>query len=62
VCPGDFDVNLVVNYADLDIFTDNWLRNDCNIPDWCSGTDLDLTYAVDFFDFAIFAENWLKEI
>jgi len=59
VCPGDFDLDEDVDLLDLKTFVDNWLRQDCTIPDWCEGTDLDLSTNVDFVDFAYFAENWL---
>ena len=59
VIPGDFDFDQDVDLLDLETFVENWLRQDCAIPDWCEGTDLDLSTNVDFVDFAYFAENWL---
>jgi parallel beta-helix repeat protein len=60
VCPGDFDMDADVDLVDLAILADNWLRNDCAIPDWCEGADLDVSTKVDLYDFAEFANNWLK--
>jgi parallel beta-helix repeat protein len=57
--PGDFDFDKDVDWLDLATFVENWLRQDCAIPDWCEGTDLDLSTNVDFIDFAYFADNWL---
>jgi len=62
ICPGDFDMDGDVDWVNLGTFVDNWLRVDCNIPDWCEGADLDVSESVDFFDFAELANNWLKEI
>ncbi len=51
---ADFDLNYVVDNADLGFLTANWLQ---------SGTDADLTGEgnVNFRDFAIFAANWGNE-
>ena len=59
VCPGDFDLDEDVDILDLATFVENWLRQDCTIPDWCEGADLDVSSNVDFYDFAEFANNWL---
>jgi parallel beta-helix repeat protein len=59
VCAGDFDKDKDVDWLDLATFVDNWLRQDCTIPDWCQRTDIDLSTNVDFVDFAYFADNWL---
>jgi parallel beta-helix repeat protein len=61
ICPGDFDMDFDVDQFDLITLVDNWLRQDCDIPDWCQGADIDVSTNVDFYDFAEFAENWLKE-
>jgi len=60
VRPGDFDMDGDVDWLDLATFVDNWLRDDCGIPDWCTGTDLDLSTEVDFFDFGDLARCWLE--
>jgi parallel beta-helix repeat protein len=60
--PGDFDIDGDVDWSDLAIFVENWLRQDCAAHDWCNGTDLDLSTQVDFKDFAIFAEHWLEGV
>ena len=60
VHPGDFDFDEDVDWLDLKTFVDNWLRDDCWIPDWCEGADLDVNTTVDFFDFARFGEYWVE--
>jgi parallel beta-helix repeat protein len=60
VIPGDFDFDEDVDLPDLATFVDNWLRQDCIIPDWCEGADLDVNTTVDFFDFARFGEYWVE--
>jgi hypothetical protein len=62
VIPGDSDYDEDVDWLDLKTFVDNWLRDDCWIPDWCEGADLDVNTTVDFFDFARFAEHWLEGV
>ena len=58
VRPGDFDLDGELDFRDLTVLIDNWLRADCGIPDWCGGTDLDLSTTVDFFDYADSAKCW----
>ena len=50
---ADLDHNDVVNYEDLDLFTDNWPYQKILLAE-----DLDRNGVVDFSDFAIFADNW----
>jgi hypothetical protein len=54
---GDFDGNGIINLTDLAAFTVQWL-NPCDVPDWCSGTDLNVSGRVDLADFSKLAENW----
>jgi len=62
ICPGDFDMDSDVDQLDLITLVNNWLRQDCALPDWCEGADLNVSTNVDFYDFAEFAENWLEGI
>ena len=62
VMPGDFDYDEDADWLDLVTLVENWLRQDCIIPDWCEGADLDVNTTVDFFDFARFADNWLEGV
>ena len=55
---GDFDGNGEVDLADLAIFSSYWLSDDCNLPDWCRGTDLNFSHVVNFIDWARFTEYW----
>ncbi len=49
-----------VNYKDLKIIADNWLRTDCTEPSNCGGADFEPTDGnVNFYDFSRFAEQWL---
>ena len=57
---ADLDGNCYVNYWDLNIMVDNWLRTDCTEPDNCEGADFEPTDGfVDLFDFGDFALQWL---
>jgi hypothetical protein len=60
VYTGDLNHDCAVDWLDLSTLVDNWLREDCTIPDWCEGADLNVSTNVDFYDFAEFANNWLK--
>ena len=51
-----------VDWDNFDTFTDNWLRDDCTIPDWCQGADIDVSFVVDFLDFALLAQQWLEGV
>jgi len=50
---ADLNNNDLVDYADLKLFTDEWLRQEVLLPE-----DLDRNGFVNFIDFAIFGENW----
>jgi hypothetical protein len=57
---ADITGDCYVNFEDLKIIADNWLRTDCTPPDNCGGADFAPTDGkVDFSDFASFAEQWL---
>jgi hypothetical protein len=56
--PGDLDENDYVNLADLELFTIQWLADDCASFNWCEGADINHSNNVDFSDFAFFAQNW----
>jgi hypothetical protein len=51
-----------VDWVNLATFVDNWLREDCAMPDWCEGADLNVDTKVDFLDFAAFVGQWLKGV
>jgi hypothetical protein len=53
---GDMDDDETVDFNDLDLFTQQWLRDDDSFI-----ADLNVDGNVDFRDFAIFGENWLKK-
>ena len=55
--PADFDKDGDVDENDLDLFTEDWLKNDCyNVP----RRNMDIDCDVDFKDYAIFADYWLE--
>jgi glucuronoarabinoxylan endo-1,4-beta-xylanase len=57
---SDISGDCYVNYEDLEIITDNWLRTDCTEPENCEGADFEPTDGdVDLFDFSRFAEQWM---
>ena len=59
-CLVDFDDNNDVDFSDYAKLAENWQVNDCNEPDWCSGTDLNYSGAVDFSDLSTFTKCWLN--
>jgi len=51
-----------VNYADLIVLAQLWLRGDCTATEnWCSHCDFDWSGAIDFRDYAVIAHAWLSE-
>jgi hypothetical protein len=54
ITDGNFDL------ADLVVFAEQWLNNNCSPNDWCEGADFDNSGKVDFTDFAFFGPYWLK--
>jgi len=69
-CPGiqaagyrlesDLNGDCYVDYLDLEIIADNWLRNGCSPPDYCHGADFEQDGSVDFIDFSTFAPQWMQ--
>jgi endo-1,4-beta-xylanase len=59
---ADLNGDCYVNYLDLKIFADNWLRNDCNESNnWCGRADLwSMDGSVNFVDFSEFALQWMQ--
>jgi len=56
---ADFNADGIVELHDLATLADNWLRINCQMPDWCENTDLNWNTTVEFADFAVFAADWL---
>ncbi|MHC4282506.1 MAG: hypothetical protein ACYSWZ_05995, partial [Planctomycetota bacterium] len=56
---GDLNHDCVVDWPDLDLFTEWWLDEDCLYNGWCYESDLNYDFTVDFKDFAALAGNWL---
>jgi hypothetical protein len=58
---GDLDGSGLVDISDVNIFVDNWLRNDC-LSLWCEGADMwppeEGDGVVDFNDWSELAANW----
>jgi pectate lyase len=56
--PADFDEDGDVDENDLDVFTAEWLANDCyEVP----RGNMDFDCDADFKDYSKFADNWLEE-
>ncbi len=54
---GDIDRNGEVNYADIDLLTDQWLEEGAGWP-----ADIDKSLRVDFVDYAIMADQYHRTI
>jgi O-glycosyl hydrolase len=61
---SDITGDCYVDYLDLKVIADNWLRQDCNESnDWCDWADLPWTAPdgkIDLFDFSTFAPLWMR--
>jgi len=57
---ADFNADGIVDLLDLRTLAGNWLRRNCQMPDWCEQTDLDWSNTVQFTDFAVFAHHYLR--
>lgn len=57
---GDLDMNCGVNIGDFNLFSQSWLRTNCQRPDNCNQADFDRNGAVDLADLQIFAAGWLE--
>jgi len=56
---GDFDKDCDVDFLDFGSFASQWLKNNCEVTDWCSGADFDHSREVGAEDLAALVENWL---
>lgn len=58
---GDFNFDCEVNYDDLAIFANAWLRTDCGTNNNCDGVDFaPVDGTVNFVDFSAFADQWMQ--
>ncbi len=57
---SDLILDSSFDWADLVVFAEQWLNNNCSPNDWCEGADFDNSGKVDFMDFAFFGPYWLK--
>lgn len=58
---SDLNGDCSVNYKDLFIISEFWLRSDCSTYDNCDGADFEPTDGtVDFSDFSDFAIQWMQ--
>ena len=60
--PGDLDGDGFTNWADLILFVDQWLAEDCASFDGCGGADINRNGRVDLGDFTSLAQNWSVEM
>jgi hypothetical protein len=44
-------------YELIQAVTDNWLTDNCTVPDWCFGADLNKDGSVNFMDLALLTSN-----
>jgi hypothetical protein len=56
---GDLNHDCVVDWPDLDRFSEWWLDQDCMYNSFCYEADLNYDFTVNFKDFAALAGNWL---
>ncbi|MDD5459636.1 MAG: dockerin type I domain-containing protein [Phycisphaerae bacterium] len=58
---GDLNSDCRVNFGDILVLKDNWLRGDCNSTNqWCDEADLNNSGSVDAIDFSNVSRNWRK--
>ncbi|MBN1766377.1 MAG: right-handed parallel beta-helix repeat-containing protein [Sedimentisphaerales bacterium] len=63
--PADINNDDIVDILDFEMVATNWLRDDCESPDWCDGADFipeapaGPDGSVDMDDFIVFAGDWL---
>jgi len=57
---SDINGDCVVNYKDLFVLSEYWLRTDCASNANCDDADLEPDGDVDFIDFSDFAEQWMR--
>jgi hypothetical protein len=56
----DFNKDTIVDFHDFAILASYWQETNCNIIDWCDGTDLDINGSVDVNDLMLFCQYWLE--
>jgi hypothetical protein len=58
--PSDLNGDCYIDYLDLYILAENWLRSDCVVPGNCQNADFAPANGfVDLFDFGAFSTQWL---
>lgn len=56
---GDLTGDCRVNFLDLYVLTENWLRGDCSVGNsYCQGADMDKTGTIDLVDYSLLGEQW----
>jgi hypothetical protein len=56
----DFSPDGDIDGSDFALFSQRWLSEDCNDPNWCNGRDIDQSGGVGLNDLAIFAQSYLS--
>ena len=54
---GDFDGSCTLDFTDLALFAESWMRTECGI---CDAADFTGDGTVDWRDLSVLADNWLK--
>ena len=62
VVPADLTGDKHVDFADFAVLASHWLRSDCQLPDWCNGSDINHDGRVDLSDLQSLLENWLCDM
>lgn len=57
----DFNGDEIVNFKDYRIFLTHWQEINCEISNWCNGSDIDMDDDVDLSDLMLFCEFWLEK-
>ena len=55
---ADFNSDCDVDFSDFAFFALRWLQSNCEISNWCDGTDFDKSHKVDTEDIEILLEDW----
>lgn len=58
---ADINLDCYIDYEDLRILAEYWLRNDCNSGNnYCDKADIDNSVVVDFADFGLMGTLWMQ--
>jgi hypothetical protein len=61
VVSRDLNSDGTVDFKDLALFSNEWMKDDCAEPNYCNGADLDFDGDVDHKDLQLFTQFWLGQ-